>query len=230
MREMRAQKMVTSVTLAAVALFGLGCASEDAAVLSTSRLSATHDRVGPYRVVVTVKGRPDKVELGFSLDRGKTFVTVDMDGLGGATYQAMIPGAPPGTQVQYFASADDDRDPGDDREVFAFDVLPELGPCTVDSDCVPGEICSDRTCRTAATACSGAVNECGQGFSCDTARSRCVVVQRSCTVASERSACLIGEICDAGTGLCAPRLECGANDSCPTGFQCQTARSLCLRR
>ena len=225
---MRAVALVIALTL-------VGCAAEDDGVLSTSRLSSTHDHVGPYRVVSTVTGRPDEVTLHFSVDRGRSFTEVSMADLGDAAWDARIPGAPVGTQVQYFVTAGDDRDPGDDREVFAFDVLPEQGPCTVDSDCVSGEICSSllpmslQSCLKASATCSSD-DGCSQGFRCDLARSRCVVRERSCTLASERSSCLTTEICDEERAVCAPRLECGANNSCPTGFTCQAARTLCLRR
>ncbi len=226
---MAAMRVAAAVIGLTLGFSALGCASEDAGVLSTSRLTATHDRVGPYRVVASTKGRPDDVVLHFSIDRGRTFLTLAMDDLAGDVWAANIPGAPAGTQVQYFVSADDARDPHDEAQVFAFDILPEQGPCTVDSDCVPGELCSERTCKVPAATCTND-DGCQQGFTCDTARSRCVIAERTCTLATERSACLLGEICDDERGKCAPRLECGVNASCPTGFVCQTARTLCLRR
>ncbi len=98
--------------------------------------------------------------------------------------------------------------------------------CLEDADCVAGETCNpdSRTCE--AYGCRNTELDCPVGTTCNTGTGDCDDVNvcqscnqnnvNSCQTPGVTSYCLVWD--DPSEGWCFP--ECGAGDTCPSGFYC----------
>jgi len=216
----------------ACALALLAACDGETAIFGTTQLGDTEDRLGPY-VVVTEVSDPDGVD-GVNLvfrAGGTDEVSRSMSEVSGGVYEGSIPGQPPFTVVEYYVEARD----GDSRVTDPPDALTGSGNrysfkvlstrCTGELDCGPGELCdASGRCRQSIGPCTTDL-DCGKGMRCG-ADGACRLAARSCTL---DEGCLVGEVCDAILGQCAPRPLCSGGLTCPLDFACETASGLCRR-
>lgn len=233
------------VLLAPPAIFG-ACSSPPE-LQSTSVPTNTFDEAGPYSVTTVVRsGSIDSIEVRFCADPAclgpppgsspaPAFRALPMkktSSAGGeSVWRAEIPGQPQGTQIGFYVRAQGGgavvtdpagaESPPATRHLFQFSVRKPSGPCRIDSDCGPGELCDESgVCRTTLATCKTDA-DCPNGFRCE---GRCVLRLRHCTAHGD---CLLGEQCDRESQSCRPRAICDAPADCPGGTTCDMDARLC---
>jgi hypothetical protein len=200
----------------------VGCEASPPRLVEARTPSDTRDTAGPYRVTMVLGGQVASAKVLWQNPQN-TYHSIPMRQQSGDIWQADLPGRAAGSRIALELEASGPSglltiaDPS-----WSFRILHDEGPCLVDGDCLPTEIC-DRlrhACHVPPEACADD-GDCAQDYLC--ADRTCRFRPSTC---DGDAACGPGLMCEAG--LCVSRPECADDADCPGG-RCLVPPGRCIR-